>query len=189
MNYCANCGQPVRSLVPDGDTRTRQVCTACETIFYVNPKIVTGAVVTWGERILLCRRAIEPRHGYWTLPAGFMEIGETTEAGAVRETLEESGARVALDGLYSVIDVVHAEQVHVFSRGRMTGPELDPGIESLEARLFDETEIPWDEIAFRTVALTLRWFIDDRRSGHYPVHTSALHAPSRAAPPPLGSGA
>ena len=182
MNFCANCGQRVSLTVPEGDNRPRSVCPACQSVFYVNPKIVTGTVCTWGERILLCRRAIEPRHGYWTLPAGFMEIGETAEEGALRETLEEAGARARVDALYSVLDVVHAQQVHLFYRGTLLGPELDPGTESLEARLFLEDEIPWNDLAFRTVARTLQWFVEDRRSGRFGLHTGAItHPPKPAA--------
>ena len=164
--------------VPPADNRPRYVCPACNAIHYQNPRIVTGTVCTWGARILLCRRAIEPRYGHWTLPAGFMEIGETVGAGAIRETIEEAGARIELQDLYSMIDVVHAEQVHVFYRARMLGPELDPGPESLEARLFDEQDIPWDELAFKTVISTLRWFVADRREGHFGLHTdSIVHQP------------
>jgi ADP-ribose pyrophosphatase YjhB (NUDIX family) len=179
MNFCANCGQRVTLTIPDGDNRPRSVCPACQSIFYVNPKIVTGTVCTWGDRILLCRRAIEPRHGYWTLPAGFMEVGETAEEGAIRETLEEAGARVTIDGLYTMLDVVHVEQVHLFYRGRMTGPELDPGTESLEARLFLEEEIPWKDLAFRTVAKTLTGFVEDRRAGSFALHTGRIDPPAK----------
>ena len=178
MKFCSHCASPVTLTVPPGDNRPRHVCGACSAVHYVNPRIVTGTVCTWGDRILLCKRAIEPRYGFWTLPAGFMEIGETTSEGAVRETLEESGARIELLELFSMIDVIHAEQVHVFYRGLMTGPELDPGTESLEARLFAEDEIPWDELAFKTVNQTLRWFLSDRQEGRYRLHTdSILHRP------------
>ncbi|MGE0799890.1 MAG: NUDIX hydrolase [Lautropia sp.] len=174
MNFCSNCGSAVALSIPPGDNRERHVCGSCNTIHYRNPKIVTGTICTWHDRILLCKRAIEPRYGFWTLPAGFMEIGETVGDGAIRETLEESGARIELLGLYSVIDVIHAEQVHVFYRGRMLGPELDPGTESLEARLFTEAEIPWDQLAFLTVIKTLRWFVADRREQQFPLHTESI---------------
>ena len=178
MKFCSNCASPVTLTTPPGDNRPRHVCGACNSIHYVNPRIVTGTVCTWDEQILLCKRAIEPRYGFWTLPAGFMEIGETTGEGAVRETLEESGARIELLELFSMIDVIHAEQVHVFYRGRMLGPELDPGTESLEARLFTEDEIPWDQLAFKTVIQTLRWFLSDRQEGCFRLHTdSIVHRP------------
>ena len=174
MKFCSNCASPVTFTVPAGDNRPRYVCPNCNAIHYQNPRIVTGTVCTWNDRILLCKRAIEPRYGYWTLPAGFMEIGETVADGAIRETTEEAGATVQLEGLYSMIDVIHAEQVHVFYRARMLSAELDPGPESLEARLFDENEIPWDELAFKTVSRTLRWFVADRRAGRFGLHTESI---------------
>jgi ADP-ribose pyrophosphatase YjhB (NUDIX family) len=131
--------------------------------------------------VLLCKRAIEPRYGYWTLPAGFMENGETTRAGAERETTEEAGARIELGELFSMLDVPHVHQVHLFFNARMLGPELDPGPESLEARLFAEEEIPWDEIAFRTVERTLRWYFEDRRNGNGRLHVDAIHFHRRPA--------
>ena len=187
MKFCSNCASPVTLTIPPADNRPRYVCTSCSAIHYQNPRIVTGTVSTWGDRILLCKRAIEPRYGYWTLPAGFMEIGETVGDGAIRETTEEAGAKIALDGLYSMIDVIHAEQVHVFYRARMLGPELDPGPESLEARLFDEKDIPWDELAFKTVIRTLRWFVADRREGSFDIPTdSILYQPKERSGPATG---
>ena len=144
---------------------------------------MVGAVCLWEDRILLCRRAIQPRKGKWTLPAGFMEIGETMSAGALRETREESGARAEVDGpLFAILDVPHAEQVHAFYRARLLSPELDPGEESLDARLFDEKDIPWDEIAFSTVETTLRWFLADRRLGRFSLHEGHIPAPSGRQP-------
>ena len=137
-----------------------------------------GTIPVWGEQVLLCRRAIEPRYGYWTLPAGFMEVGETTGEGAVRETVEEAGARIELGPLFSMIDVPHVEQVHIFYRARLLDPDFAPGEESLEARLFTEAEIPWEDIAFRTVSTTLRLFFADRSRGDFGTHTRHL------APPP-----
>jgi ADP-ribose pyrophosphatase YjhB (NUDIX family) len=133
--------------------------------------MVIGTVPVWEDKVLLCRRAIEPRHGFWTLPAGFMENGETTGEGAARETLEEAGARVELGPLFSMIDVPHVEQVHMFYRATLLHLDFEPGPESLDARLFTEAEIPWDEIAFRTVRETLLRYFDDRRRGVYTVHT------------------
>lgn len=176
-NYCSQCAHALTVEVPPDDNRLRHVCHHCGAIHYRNPRLVVGVVCTWQDRLLLCRRAIEPRHGLWTLPAGFHEIGESTGDGALRETREEAGARVELDGLFSMIDVLGAEQVHLFYRGRMTGPELDPGPESLEAGLFDENDIPWDRIAFRTVEQTLRWFIEDRRRGRFELHQASLGVP------------
>ena len=127
--------------------------------------------------MLLCRRAIEPRYGKWTLPAGFMEVGETTADGAQRETLEEAGARIELGPLFSMLDVPHVEQVHIFFRAQLLDTDFTPGAESLEVQLFDESAIPWDELAFRTVAMTLRMFFEDRSRGAYGVHTRAILPP------------
>jgi ADP-ribose pyrophosphatase YjhB (NUDIX family) len=181
MKFCSACGIEVVLEVPSGDNRPRYCCRGCSTIHYQNPKLVVGTVTVHEDRVLLCRRAIEPRHGYWTLPAGFMENGETTGEGAARETLEEAGARIDLGDLYSVIDVPHVEQVHVFYRATLLHLDFEPGPESLEARLFSEAEIPWEEIAFRTVGQTLRWYFEDRRAGGYGLHTSAIRWSQRPA--------
>ncbi|MGE0311063.1 MAG: NUDIX hydrolase [Lautropia sp.] len=181
MKFCPNCAHPLERRVPDGDNRPRYTCPGCMAIHYQNPRIVVGTVCTWGDRILLCKRAIEPRYGRWTLPAGFMELGETMAEGATRETTEEAGAVIELDGLYSAIDVINAEQVHVFYRARMLSETLDPGVESLEAKLFDEDAIPWDELAFRTVTQTLRWFVADRARGRYELHTGEFRLPPKPA--------
>lgn len=181
MNYCSNCGHhPVARLIPPDDTRERFVCRQCGTIHYENPRNVGGTVPVWGEQVLLCRRAIEPRLGFWTLPAGFMEIGETTAECAVRETLEEAGARVDIEGLFSLLDVPHVHQVHFFYRARLLDLDIAAGVESLEVRLFLETDIPWDEIAFPTVTQTLRCFFADRRAGRFELHTADLRQPMRA---------
>jgi ADP-ribose pyrophosphatase YjhB (NUDIX family) len=170
IQHCRVCGAAVAYQVPADDNRERAVCTACGEIHYVNPINVVGTVPVWGTQVLLCRRAIEPRHGKWTLPAGFMEMGETTSAGALRETVEEAGARVELQGLFTILDVVSAGQVHLFYRARMLDTTLDPGPETLEARLFQEHEVPWDELAFRTVRETLRLFFADRAAQSFSVH-------------------
>lgn len=174
MKFCSACGHEVHFAVPPGDNRPRYCCAHCGSIHYQNPKLVLGTVPVYGDKVLLCRRAIEPRYGYWTLPAGFMENGETIAEGAARETLEEAGARIEMGELFSVIDVPHVEQVHVFFRATMTAEALDPGPESLEARLFDEAQVPWDQIAFRTVSQTLRWFFEDRQRGRFELHSSAI---------------
>lgn len=136
--------------------------------------MVLGTIPIWEDRVLLCKRAIEPRYGYWTLPAGFMENGESTGEGAARETLEEAGAQIELGAPFSIIDVPQIEQIHMFFHATMLVPELDPGPESLEARLFTEAEIPWDDLAFRTVSQTLRWFFEDRRAGRFRLHTDTI---------------
>jgi len=171
IKHCRNCGIAVVYRLPDdGDTRERAICPACATIHYENPLNVVGTVPYWGDKILLCKRNIEPRYGKWTLPAGFLELGETTAQGAVRETEEEAGAQIELEGLFSVINVARVGQVHMFYRARLLSDRFDPGYETIEARLYAEHEIPWDEIAFRTVKETLERFFADRQRGQFGVH-------------------
>jgi len=174
QRYCSQCGAPTLTRVPDGDNRMRDLCDHCGAIHYQNPRVVVGTLPVWENRILLCRRAIEPRYNTWTLPAGFMELGETLAQGAERETREEAGAQIRLGSLFSVLDVPHADQVHVFFLAEVQNPQLNPGPESLEARYFDEAEIPWDKLSFRTVIATLRYFLADRRNGAYGVHHDAI---------------
>jgi len=160
MKFCSECGQPVGLRVPPGDNRPRYVCDGCGHVHYRNPLVVVGCVPAYQGSILLCRRAIEPRRGYWTVPAGFMELGETLGEGALRETLEEAQAEVELGALFAIVDVLHAGQVHVFFRGTLREPVFGAGDETLEARLFAPDEIPWDEIAFRSVAMALRRYLE-----------------------------
>lgn len=151
----------------DGDTHERAVCPNCGTIHYENPINVVGTIPVLGDRVLLCKRNIEPRRGKWTLPAGFMELGETTSAGAARETDEEAGAHYEMEGLFAVMSVVHVGQVHLFYRARLLDDVFDPGYETIEARLFTEAEIPWSELAFRTVREALSLYFEDRRRGNF----------------------
>ena len=174
MKFCANCGAPVARRVPPGDTLPRWVCDHCGEIHYQNPKLVIGTVPEHEGRLLLCRRAIEPRYGYWTLPAGFMENDETTAQAAVRETLEEAGAPVELGELFTLISVPRVNQVHLYYRARLRGLEFNPGEETLEVALFDESAIPWQEIAFRTVAYTLKRWYEDRTLGGFAFHTADI---------------
>ena len=174
IKHCRACGALVAYVVPADDNRERAVCPVCATVHYENPLNVVGTVPIWGAQVLLCKRAIEPRYGLWTLPAGFLELGETSAEGALRETIEESGAQVDLGPLFSVLDVARVGQMHLFYLATMRSPALDPGSESLEARLFREDEVPWDEIAFRTVRETLRYFFDDRRRGQFGVHRADI---------------
>ncbi len=174
MKFCSVCGHEVIARIPPGDNRERFVCDQCGTIHYQNPRNVVGTVPVWGEQVLLCRRAIEPRYGYWTLPAGFMEMGETTAEAAARETLEEAGARVEVQTLFTLLNVPQVHQVHLFYLARLVDPGFEAGEESLEVRLFDEADIPWDEIAFPTVSQTLRFFFADRATGDYGVHTGDI---------------
>jgi ADP-ribose pyrophosphatase YjhB (NUDIX family) len=174
FKHCPACGAAVDYRIPADDNRERAVCPSCAAIHYQNPLNVVGTLPVWEEdgRVLLCRRAIEPRHGLWTLPAGFMELGETTLEGALRETQEEAGADVAMGELYTMMNVVRVGQVHLFYLARLRSTVFDPGPESLEARLFAEHEIPWDDLAFKTTRETLRCFFDDRRRGRgFPLHT------------------
>lgn len=171
IKHCKNCGTAVVYRVPDdGDTKDRAVCPACHTIHYENPLNVVGTVPYWGDKVLLCKRNIEPRSGKWTLPAGFMEMSETVAEGAARETLEESGAQFVLEGFFSLLNVPRVGQVHVFYLARLLSDVFDPGFETVEARLFAEDEIPWDEIAFRTVKETLEHYFADRRRGNFGIH-------------------
>jgi ADP-ribose pyrophosphatase YjhB (NUDIX family) len=171
IKHCRNCGGAVVYRVPDdGDTKERAVCPACATIHYENPLNVVGTVPYLGDRVLLCRRNIEPCLGKWTLPAGFLELGETTAQGAARETLEEAGAEFEMESLFTVISVARVGQVHLFYRARLLNDQFNPGYETMETRLYTEADIPWDEIAFRTVKETLELFFADRRDGCYKTH-------------------
>ena len=171
IKHCRQCGCAVVYRIPDdGDTKERAVCPQCHTIHYENPLNVVGTVPHWGDKILLCKRNIEPRWGKWTLPAGFMELHETTAEGAARETDEEAGAQFELEGLFTLLNVARVGQVHLFYRARLLNDTFHPGSETIEARLFTEDEIPWDEIAFRTVKETIERYFADRKTGHYSIH-------------------
>lgn len=169
MKFCSECGQSVSARVPDGDTRSRFVCDHCQTIHYQNPRIVAGCLAVHGQQVLLCRRAIEPRRGYWTLPAGFMENGETTEEAALRETWEEARATLLQQELYMLFNLPHINQVYMFFRGDLADLDFSAGEESLEVKLFHEHEIPWDELAFPTVGKTLKQYFIDRQAQTFPV--------------------
>ncbi|TRX73197.1 NUDIX hydrolase [Pseudomonas mangiferae] len=180
MKFCNQCGSPVCQRIPSGDNRLRYVCDGCQAIHYQNPRVVAGCLPVWQGRVLLCRRAIEPRRGYWTLPAGFMENGETLAQAAARETLEEAGAPVKDLALYMLFDLPHIDQVYLFFRAELADGTYAVGEESLEVRLFDEQEIPWSELAFPTVGRTLECFFADRRTQVFPVRNEPL-APLAAA--------
>ena len=153
--------------IPEGDNLPRYVCDQCQTIHYQNPNIVAGSIPVSGNRILLCRRAIEPRYGLWTLPAGYMENNETVEQAALRESLEEANANVELEQLYAVFSLPHANQVYMMYRARLLDEDFSAGTESLEVRLFDEQQIPWDKLAFSTIYYTLKYYFEDRARGEY----------------------
>ena len=176
MKYCSNCGENVEHKIPQGDSFPRYVCSACDIIHYQNPNNVVGCIPEASDgRILLCIRAIEPRLGYWTIPAGFMENKETTSAGALRETYEEAEAKVELSGLQSVIDVPFASQVHIMYRGKLIDDAFGCGPESLECKLIAEKDIPWDDIAFPTVTFALKTFFADRAKGEYEIHSAVIN--------------
>ena len=167
MKFCSQCGGALTLAIPADDDRPRHVCPSCGSIHYQNPKLVVGCIAEWEGRILMCRRAIEPRKGYWTLPAGFLENGETTIDGARRETLEETGARLVDLQPYLMVDIVHIHQIYLMFRSRLAAPEVHPTRESTEVKLLAENELPWDAIAFKVVAKTLRHYLQDRLSGSF----------------------
>lgn len=171
IKHCKNCGAAVVYRLPDdGDTKERAICGACQTVHYENPLMVVGTVPYWGDRVLLCKRNIEPRWGKWTLPAGFMELNETVAEGAARETVEEAGAEFEMKAFFSLVNIPRVGQVHLFYLAELLSDQFDPGHETIEARLFTEEEIPWDEIAFKTVAETLKRYFSDRRAGQFAIH-------------------
>ena len=174
MNYCSHCGAPVVQRIPAGDSLPRYVCDACQTIHYENPKMIVGCVAEWQGKVLLCKRAIEPRYGLWTVPAGFLENGETTADGAVRETLEEANAQVEIDGLFALYNLPHINQVYMLFRARLVDLGFSPGAETLETRLMDEAEVPWSQLAFVTVRNTLIHYFNDRRSGQFGFHMGTV---------------
>ena len=180
MKFCTSCGKSVALQIPGGDDRERYVCTSCDLIHYSNPRVIVGCVPVHQGRVLLCKRAIEPRKNYWTLPAGFMENGETTLQGAARETWEEARARVSRLDLYRVFDVPYISQVYMFYRCDLDNGEYGIGPESLETGLYTEADVPWDSIAFPVVRETLKEFFSDAPSGEFPVRVSAIeHRPRR----------
>ncbi|CUI05089.1 NUDIX hydrolase [Massilia sp. P8910] len=193
MKFCSDCAHPVDLLIPEGDNRPRYVCKQCTAIHYQNPKLVVGSIPVWqpeGEevRVLLCKRAIEPRHGFWTLPAGFMENSETTAEAAVRETEEEAGADIEIGSLFSLLNVAQVHQVHLFYLARLRSLDFAPGIESLDVRMFAEHEIPWDELAFPTIRKTLELFFADcarmPEDGGFGFHTHDILRPMRISSDP-----
>jgi ADP-ribose pyrophosphatase YjhB (NUDIX family) len=174
LNFCSNCGAPVETKIPPGDHLPRFVCTSCGMVHYKNPLLVLGCVPEWQNKILLCKRAIEPRLGFWTVPAGFMENGETMQAAAARECYEEALAKVEIGSLLAVVNVTRANQVHVMFRAKLLAPEFAPGPESLEVGLYEESEIPWSDLAFASGEYTLRKYFEDRAAGREDHHFTEL---------------
>jgi ADP-ribose pyrophosphatase YjhB (NUDIX family) len=183
LKFCSHCGAKVELRVPAGDTLARYVCSACGAIHYQNPRMVVGCIVEWEDKILLCRRAIEPRRGLWTVPAGYMENGETTLQGAARETLEEANARVEVGKLYALYNIPHINQVYLLFRARMLDLSFSAGAETLEAALFAEGDVPWDQLAFATVRNTLTHYYSDRKAGDYKFHLGTIEPLPRPAAP------
>ena len=166
MKFCSQCGSPTEILIPEGDNRPRHVCTnkRCGAIHYQNPRIITGCLPTFEDKVLLCKRAIEPRYGYWTLPAGFMENGESTAEGALRESAEEANANCQIEELYTLFSLPHINQVYFFYRASLSDLNFGAGEESLEVRLFSENEIPWNDLAFTVVEKSLKYYFEDLKN-------------------------
>nr|VFK36939.1 MAG: ADP-ribose pyrophosphatase YjhB, NUDIX family [Candidatus Kentron sp. SD]VFK40590.1 MAG: ADP-ribose pyrophosphatase YjhB, NUDIX family [Candidatus Kentron sp. SD]VFK80227.1 MAG: ADP-ribose pyrophosphatase YjhB, NUDIX family [Candidatus Kentron sp. SD] len=183
MKYCAKCGARVSLRVPRNDNRARYVCDACDTVHYVNPKIVAGCIPEFGGKILLCQRAIPPRHGYWTLPAGFMETGETTVEAAIRETWEEAKASVEIGSLFALFSIPHISQVYIIFRAELSRDEYHPGTESLEVALFRQEEIPWSQLAFPVISQTLKCYLSDRKDGVFQTHFGDIQDQAPQQPP------
>ena len=179
MKFCSACGATVALKVPEGDSLPRYVCGSCNTIHYTNPRMIVGCVPYWEDKVLLCKRAIQPRYGLWTVPAGFMENGETLDIGATRETLEEAGARVDIGMLYAVYSIPHVNQVYLLFLAQLKDLDYQSGAESLETRLFTQDEIPWDQIAFATVRNTLTHYWADRAHGQFRTHVGVIERPPR----------
>ena len=179
IKFCNSCGCAVTHRIPDGDSLSRAVCDACGTIQYQNPKIVVGCVPAYGDQILICKRAIEPRYGLWTLPAGFMENDESAAEGAAREALEEANARVEIEDLYTVYSIPHISQVYMMFRARLLDTDFSPGVESLEVKLVREEEIPWDQLAFAMVKRTLEHYLADRKLGTFTPRFGDIRSPAR----------
>ena len=174
MKYCSACGSEVSLKIPPGDNRERHVCDACGAIHYQNPRIIAGTIPVWEDKVLLCKRAIEPRYGFWTLPAGFMENGETTPDAARRETIEEAAAHVHMGDLYTVFNLPHINQVYMLFMAELVDGQFGVGEESLETALFTEEEIPWKELAFPTITQTLKHYFEDRKKGVFPLHMTDI---------------
>ena len=176
IKYCSHCGAKITQQIPDGDQKLRHVCSQCDTIHYLNPKIITGCLIEHEDKVLLCRRAIDPQHGKWTLPAGFMENNESCIEGALRETREEANAEVCEAQLYCVYDIPHISQVYMIYRARLNSLNFFPGDESIDVRLFDKDSIPWKELAFSVMRETLISYFNDRKTNSYQLHTGIITA-------------
>ena len=182
MKYCSNCGQPLTHCTPPGDDRARYCCKACGAVHYQNPVMVVGCIPEKDDRILLCRRAIEPCRGKWTLPAGYLENAETVAQGAVRETLEEAHARVEIIAPYAMYNICYVNQIYLMFRTRLVDNHFRPGAESLEVKLFGQNEIPWQDLAFPVMRQTLLQYFKDRPSGRFPFYIGDIASKSPRRP-------
>ena len=174
MKFCSECGKSVVHRIPEGDNRLRFICEHCDTIHYQNPNLVVGCLPVWNDQVLLCKRAIEPCSGLWTLPAGFMENQESLEEAGIRESVEEANANLEIENLYSVISLPHINQIYVLYRAKLLDLDFYAGPESLDVRLFHEEEIPWEKLAFKTIDVTLKHFFEDRKKGIFPTHNNVI---------------
>ena len=179
MKYCSECGKGVELKIPDGDNRERHVCSHCQTIHYKNPNVVAGCLPIWEDKILLCKRAIEPRHGFWTLPAGFMENDESLEQAATRESIEEANANLEVTNIYTIVSLPHINQVYILYLAKLKDLNFSAGVESLDVQLFTEEQIPWDNLAFRTINFTLKHYFEDRKNNSFPVHHGTIEKNNR----------
>ena len=179
MNFCSECGKTVVNRIPEGDNLPRFICEHCDIIHYQNPKLVVGCLPVWNEQVLLCKRAIEPSYGLWTLPAGFMENQESLEEAALRESREEANANLEIENIYSVISLPHINQIYVLYRAKLLDLDFYAGSESLDVQLFNEEDIPWDQLAFKTIENTLKHFFEDRKKSDFSIYTSVISKRNR----------
>ncbi len=179
MKFCSECGKSVVHRIPEGDNLPRYICEHCDIIHYQNPKLVVGCLPVWKDQILLCKRAIEPCYGLWTLPAGFMENQESLEQAALRESDEEANANLEIENLYSIISLPHINQIYVLYRAKLLDLDFYAGPESLDVQLFSEEDIPWEQLAFKTIENTLRRFFEDRKQNDFSVYTSVISRRNR----------
>ncbi len=179
MKFCSECGKTVVHRIPEGDNLPRFICDHCDIIHYQNPKLVVGCLPVWNEQILLCKRAIEPSYGLWTLPAGFMENQESLEEAALRESREEANANLDIQNIYSVISLPHINQIYVLYRAKLLDLDFYAGPESLDVQLFNEADIPWEQLAFKTIERTLKQYFEDRKQNAFPTHTSVISRRNR----------
>lgn len=179
MKFCSECGKTVVHRIPEGDNLPRFICEHCDIVHYQNPKLVVGCLPVWKEQVLLCKRAIEPSHGLWTLPAGFMENQESLEEAALRESREEANANLEIEGIYSVISLPHINQIYVLYRAKLLDLDFYAGPESLDVQLFNEEDIPWDKLAFRTIANTLEHYFEDKKRNDFSIHTGVISKRNR----------